>query len=50
MLYTSPNSLRRNGTSDTRRDYTISTDYQDTRQPLISRRREKDSKNIMSVL
>jgi hypothetical protein len=52
MLYIkSPSSLRKNGTSDARRDYIMNTDCQDTRQPFINRRKERDSrKNIMLML
>jgi hypothetical protein len=52
MLYIeNPSFLRKNRTSDTRKDYTISMDYQDTKQFLISRRKEKDSRrNIVLIL
>jgi hypothetical protein len=51
MLYIeSPSFLRKNRTNNTRKDYIISIAYQDTRQSLISRRREKDSRRSIILI
>jgi hypothetical protein len=48
-LYIGPNSLRRNRTNNNRKVCAISMVYPDTRQPLISRKREKDSKRNIAL-
>jgi hypothetical protein len=46
----SPSFLRKNGTSDARKDYAISITCWDIRQPLINGKKEKDSrKNIILI-
>jgi hypothetical protein len=51
MLYTeSYSSLRKNGINGARRDYAISIACQDTRQPPINRKRERDSKRNITLV
>jgi hypothetical protein len=50
MLYTSLNSLRKRGINSNKKAYATNMVCQDTRQLLIGRKREGDSRNIMSIL
>jgi hypothetical protein len=50
ILYIGPNSPRRNGMNNTRKVCAMSADYQGTRQFLIGRRRERDSRRNVALI